>query len=240
MIQICIKEIIGARELFIQDFYFMAALRATDNKIFCGAVIIAPDLLVTSAVCVQDKTINDFTVYVSRWNYEKTKFIVSEIIDHPSKGTANDEFLLTLVKIHTEHKLLRPVKLIEKERELLAEGTSTIICGYGETEHASASSELIYLYTETISQHECSLEWNDLRLNEVICTKSPTSGGGAGIGDEGGPLLTEDSKLVGIISGPGSGEKADKFVKISQFRDWLNQHIEKDEITKPAAIEFAI
>lgn len=202
----------------------MASLKNLQNENFCGGAIIGSDFVITSAICVQSKNVNDFKV-TARTTYEsETAFLPIEIVNHHSLGKVKPEELIALIRVEGKFtdasSVFKPVALIPKEKEALAEGDQLIMSGYGKTSDVSESVLLVYLYSTVTSKAKC-LEVYKTSQEGIICSIGNNNNSGACDGDEGGPLVTDNFELAGIISEVGCGSKADKSIQVAYFRDWI-------------------
>lgn len=212
----------------ISDFYYMASLKSLQNENFCGAAIIGADYVITSAFCVQNRVVNDFKVTVRSTTDSETAFKPIEIVNHPSLGKDNSEDVIALIQVDkrfaTVNAMWRPIPLIAKDNEKLLQGGQLIMSGYGATAELSEAVILVYLHSTITSPANCARIYKD-NSESIFCITGDNVDSGACAGDEGGPLVTEDFKLAGIIAKVGCGKKPDKAIQVSFFRDWIAEKV---------------
>lgn len=206
----------------------MASLKSLQNENFCGGAIIGSDYVITSAFCVQNRVVDDFKVTVRSSIESETAFKPIEIVNHPSLGKDKPEDVIALIQVdkrfETVNAMWKPVPLIAKDSEKLLQGGKLIMSGYGATAELSEAVILVYLYSTITDQANCARIYKGSGSG-FLCITGDNVDSGACDGDEGGPLVTEDFKLAGIISKVGCGKKPDKAIQVSFFRDWIVEKV---------------
>ncbi|KAG5348170.1 TMPS9 protease, partial [Acromyrmex charruanus] len=224
-----LSRIIGGREVFENEFPWMAGIISIDkSQVICGASIINDRYVITAAHFIfYNFSKDDLKVSVGahnscKWDAKSIIFSVKSIFPHPdySRNTNfADIMLVKLIMRITFNKLVRPICLPKLELDAVSqyEGQSISALGWGYSEN------------EFLFNADCGLRVVDLTLfkrsecltnvSTLLCAgykKAPRGTCGLNfllytyiinylcLGDSGGPLqiLDENNKyvLIGITS----------------------------------------
>jgi len=181
------------------------------NKAFhnCGGTLIAPDVVLTAAHCVENKAKRLVQTGRYNWNYNNgvDGFNVLQTHIHPYFDMRNGfDHDIALVKLSGKSSQM-PVELRgENENK---NGETVTVVGWGKTsEYGNPSPELLEANVKTISTNDCKKFYGPYITDAMVCAHG--YGKDACQGDSGGPALVKDvagTKQIGIISwGVGCGE----------------------------------
>ena len=126
---------------------------------------------------------------------------------------------------------LRIVGLITQRTPVANIIDSVHLVGWGATENRTQalSPSLHSLSVDTISQPKCAIALKSCfnLTSQHFCTQVTKTSGEA-YGDSGGPILDENGKLIGLISGnpecAGPNSLALQ-VNVSKFKDWIQEQL---------------
>lgn len=144
--------------------------------------------------------------------------------------------------VHLTHpvvfnKYILPICLPTKnlaERELMTEGTTTVVTGWGsqsEHNHSNYSSVLRYIEVPVAPRNDCINAMRNGVSENMLCAGIKGDRRDSCEGDSGGPMVTQFKNtwfLVGLVSwgeGCGNPENFGIYIKVSPYLDWIYQHI---------------
>jgi secreted trypsin-like serine protease len=218
----------------------------------CSGTVVAPDLVLTAAHCVENPETGTFykspgyvvvTGTVEPFSRKTQASTVSRVIVYPgftrSTGTG-DVALLVLSKPSTAP----PVSLITTPSDagILQAGTEAMIAGWGRTSYTNLSSVKRLRWANTVVQ---SVEWCGLNASpfddqDQLCAISDSTT--VCYGDSGGPLLAESPSRteeveIGVISRNEGGECSPRnptvFTRADVIASWVDGWIETLKPTPP-------
>jgi V8-like Glu-specific endopeptidase len=220
----------------------MVSLRGQYNNHFCGAVLIAPQIVLTAAHCLTDPNFPDRAlplVDIGRFYrdypssavpFEQRRAAYTVINkDYKRPSSLNDIAMILL----DEPSSAKPAKLADKDLSL-DEGDSLTVIGWGSTstEYYQPSQELMQVEVDYISNSDCE-DMYPRRINEsMMCAGIREGGKDSCQGDSGGPLLNEDEVVVGLVSwGTGCAQpmKPGVYSSVQYFSKWINKTMKKLE-----------
>ena len=233
-------QVIGGKSLAAQP-YFAVLHAADDQQPFCGASLIAPDVLVTAAHCVNfPQTPIEVWMGIDHLRALPQSRQVTAIVVHPryhARSIQYDIALIFLQPVPGPHA--EPVAISPVER---APGALQVI-GFGNTERVGHRypSHLLAAPLEEMSLSACRAMGGPLA--DVGAAQICARGGLQGEfdscdGDSGGPLLIRESpdgdsgkeknrakpQLYGIVSwGLGCGEPGvpGVYTRVAAYLDWI-------------------
>ncbi|KAH9523386.1 hypothetical protein Btru_039898 [Bulinus truncatus] len=214
----------------------------------CGAVLVAPNKLITAAHCVDKKQIRNLRVVVGVHNlydppneYQQT-IAVGNVIMHENynangNGYPNDIAVIVLALPATLNKNVQLAKLADEGTSYA--NTSCIISGWGQTSGTGGGSPntLQQAAILKISREECHALWSQYGVSITarhICVfeRDGETGGrpSSCMGDSGGPMMcgTRKDELAGVTSwgvSTCSGDLPSVYTRISEYRTWLANYI---------------
>ncbi|KAI9004109.1 trypsin-like cysteine/serine peptidase domain-containing protein, partial [Gaertneriomyces semiglobifer] len=185
------------------DHPWIAMITDKNNWQFCGGSIIAPNLALTAAHCVHDRTPENTFVKSRRWDKSKTTaqeggidFAVTKIINHPNypKVAGNDIAILVIKQVKNYGQGIPYMnKIVEHSGQY-------IVAGWGATKEGGPGSNILQeVRVKEVPREECRKMYPPASIPDtVICAHYP--GYDACQGDSGGPLFTAWNELSGIVS----------------------------------------
>ena len=236
------RRIVGGRNATIAQHPWQVALIVRDQSGsgFCGGSLVAPRWVVTAAHCLPLAIKpGDVSVKAGVTDYarEGEWIVVERIVRHDGYDRQSNDNDIALLKIASAAHG-RPIPLAT-ENQSLAAGQALEVTGWGATgEGGTVSTRLQKVTVPFVSNHACNkTEAYDRRITpRMICAGSRAGGVDACQGDSGGPLVDRQGGgpvLVGIVSfGEGCARKLKYgvYVRVSQFRSWIDRIVGADPI----------
>ncbi|XP_030027379.2 trypsin-7 [Manduca sexta] len=200
----------------IEDFPFMAAL-LVNKQLWCGAVVIDTDRVLTAAHCLQLQYNNRFfreyvkmlTVRVGSTNATAGGELlqVIEIFFHPNYKPTSLEFNFAILKLHKNMTLRRkeaPVDVIEYSRDKIVPVDNKIMfLGWGSVLGMSGTGGQVLLQQVELPVYDLAdcqeVYGRDLVTRNNFCAGFITVKKNVCNHDAGGPAIM-NGKLVGILS----------------------------------------
>ncbi|KAJ8709943.1 hypothetical protein PYW07_009309 [Mythimna separata] len=236
-----------ARLATIQEFAYMVAL-LVNNKLWCGAVIMDKDKVLTAAHCLQLQYNNRFfreyvkmlSVRVGSTNATSGGELlrVSEIYFHPNYKPQTLEFNYAVLRIHKNMTFGRKDPAIEKisyaKDRIIPVDNQVMFLGWGSVLGIDGAGGTVLLQKVTLPVYDTSdcqeVYGRDLVTRSNFCAGFITIPKNVCNHDAGGPAIM-DGVLVGVLSFSSKRcDQADQpavFSTVGAIADWLNQVGEK-------------
>lgn len=188
-------------------FVLFSVLKSDDYSSTCGGSIISDEWIITAAHCVINA--NRVTVHLGSFEthnlFEPNRRMVSSshIISHPRFDLATGNHDLALIKLPHQIKFnefIQPIDLMDNCRRL--ENINVTAVGVGQLSPQSdysLSHSIQFAPMKIIPHADCRKQFPDILPHFTFCTASSDRRSIA-YGDSGGPIKTEDNKLIGVIS----------------------------------------
>nr|AAT81423.1 chymotrypsin precursor MDP1C [Mayetiola destructor] len=239
-----IGRVIGGENAEKGQFPHQISMRNRfSNSHFCGGSIISKRFILTAAHCTQGQNANPKNVYAIVGALHRLsggiKMALSEIIAHQEynyRTIENDISLLQTVDDIVYSELVQPIAL---PTEIPPGALSVTISGWGRNSFPTPPGLsplpdiLQFAPAKTLSPEECESEFQATiyahYLSETnVCTVNP-KGRGACHGDSGGPLISNDKALVGIVSWgvPCAQGYPDVYTNVYLYLDWIHAEVAK-------------
>ncbi|MCP4344515.1 MAG: serine protease [Desulfobacterales bacterium] len=243
-------KIIGGKDADPSEYPWMVSLINPDiyPENYCGGVLISSKWLVTAAHCLHDSLcgstfdLNKIKVLAGTHDlkYSGVKVAVTNIIIHPDYDCMTEDSDIGLLKLETDVNLppVRPASSnIPVGMEAVAMGwgiigfeTRSDLPGWKKPLYSDILQELSL---NTLANNECEKVYPGWITDNMICAVSEDDGKAPCFFDSGGPLIVKQNGnwvLAGILSwGADEGcaipGKPDVFTRVSEFRDFIYEHI---------------
>ncbi|CAL1530042.1 unnamed protein product [Lymnaea stagnalis] len=237
-------RILGGSQVDGYKYPYMASLQVLINrnwKHFCGAVLIAPNKLVTAAHCLLNNLIPtrikigalDLVIDGPKNNYSQVR-TVSRSISHPRYKQPGERHDIGVIYLQTPVVFNENVKIAEiAPKGSSFEGETCAIAGWGISEESpQGSSYLREAFLKAISTERCSaFNWKTPITNKEICVfdekNAPDYRARPCEADSGGELMCglRYQYLAGVTSTGGfgcTGTRPGLYTRVSEYRDWIN------------------
>lgn len=201
----------------------------------CGGTLVAPDLVVTAAHCVnRDPSASNYTVRRTQdngfWKGETSS--VREVVVHPDydpERSTNDIALLKLSTSMSVAPARLPRLLSDANKDYWAKpGHCAQVIGWGTTSSGGSATEYLEsVYVPIWKNLECNAAIGDIN-RAMMCAGYVGGGYDSCQGDSGGPLIIEGGAtgtiLAGVVSwGYGCAEpnQPGVYARVSEFEAWI-------------------
>lgn len=212
---------------------FMAGMRMqVDGTNFCGGSLIAPNVVLTAAHCVDDAPINWISIgsLYTAGTTDGEQIRVSSILKHPSYVPQTKSFDIALVFLKYP-SIQQPIAL---DRSDLVAGTTATALGYGVAKpDATQLSEVLRQVQLPVvpSTEDCAQMLQMLIDSSMVCAGG-IAGQDACTGDSGGPLVlfenTPQSTLLGVVSfgrSCGYAGLPGVYSRVGSSMDFINTYV---------------
>lgn len=216
-------------------FVFLDILKPNDGG-FCGGSLLTNQFILTAAHCVINAT--KITIHLGAWEsynqFEYTRQTVfaysDNVIMHPNFDFMMAKYDVALIKLQASIQFtdyIQPIRLMNKCQPL--ENMDVTVIGNGQVSHNSEwpfSTVLQYARLKIISTEKCKKDFPRILSDHMFCAAS-TEYRSVNIGDSGGPVVTDDNKLIGVTShihrdGCNKG-KPQVFINILAVYDFISK-----------------
>lgn len=205
----------------------------------CGLTLIAPNVLLTAAHCVDiDKAYISLGVH-NIYDYageikDRENYYIDEYVRHPSFSSSTFDYDFMVMKMNGFSNRT-PIVLDDGSNEL-SDGTELITIGWGHTYYYGTPSNILReVEIDYMNNSHCSNKYQDFRsiTDQMFCagrTVGDTTYDSC-TGDSGGPIIRKsDGKQVGIASWGrecANPNYPGVYSRISSAYDWIQTYIDK-------------
>ena len=207
---------------------YIAALTAKDapDTTLCGGVLISPKAILTTAECVANHSPSSLSVRVGSLSRTSggTVTDTTKITTHPQYSADTLNANVAVIQLSNAVSNIQPVSVAASSPR---DGTKLTMYGWGSTDrfvHRPAS-HLQQLNTFALSGKSCRRDWKDLReITQTMLCDVPDAGAGPCTGDMGGPIVSAEGRLVGLVTTLDQCAHSDHpgvDVDVAAVRDWV-------------------
>ncbi|MBV8932060.1 MAG: serine protease [Kutzneria sp.] len=233
-------SVVGGTQASTSTYPFMVFLTNTTGFQFCGGTLVKPNKVVTAAHCTINQTAAGIRVVAGRDDKQSTAGIVanvSKIWIHPSYTDATVGSDVSVLTLSTNLNFGTLPVAASTDTALYAEGTNTLILGWGDTtEGGAASRYLLQAMVPLTSDATCKTAYSQYNASAMVCAGYPQGGTDTCQGDSGGPLIA-GGKLIGITSwGQGCAEAGFPgiYTRVITYSSLINQQLAAAQADAPA------
>lgn len=222
------SAIFNGEETKIENFPYQATLITRTGKKICSAIVISEKYLLTARRCTCNGREN-FTVTAGTTKREEDENVQRRYVTNVTNHLhySSDIAILEVNEPFVFNQFVQSIKLPEMNADLEPE-TEVSICGWGKTTAAHNNTGVNVLRAAKIKTADWGLCRQPYysRYNNTLMMCGHSGGSDACKGDEGGPMV-KDNTLYGIISWGwicGNEIFPRVFTRVPYFIEWIRQN----------------
>ncbi|KAL5277298.1 hypothetical protein ACFFRR_002494 [Megaselia abdita] len=226
-------KIVNGFDLDIKDAPYQVSIQTDWGFHFCGGSLIAPDIILTAAHCVEDNPPpSEISIYMGssdrkRGGHRRAAINIIYHENYDEEEIFNDVALIRIERPFTLSDKIQTIPLASSDP---APGSTALASGWGdlfEDDERPSPRHLQGVYLSTISLEDCRYAYGDSAIqDENLCAY--TEDKDTCQGDSGGPLAV-DGTLVGVVSwGAGCAMRGAPgvYASVADYSDWIAKTIE--------------
>ena len=230
------NNIVNGENAGANEFPFYAVF---EGGTLCGAALIAEDVLVTAAHCVDGGAPPSVRIGATSSNNGITAQICNSII-HPNYRSAeleNDIAILTLCD-----PVNNAIAAFNADANVPGNNDALVAMGFGRTNANSGggSNQLLKLDMEYVNDNECANRYGDHNSGFNLCVDNPD--GGICFGDSGGPVVNANGLVLGVASfiiQACDSNFPDFYTRMSSYSTWVTRQVCEESGSPPDTLDCA-
>ncbi|KFB42844.1 trypsin [Anopheles sinensis] len=226
------QRVVGGFEIDVSEAPYQVSLQYYKRH-NCGGSVLNSKWVLTAAHCTFGAPVSALSVRYGSSKHAAggTVVAVKRVVMHPGYNSATIDYDFSLLELESEVTFsdsVQPVALPKQDEEV-EDGTLTTVSGWGNTQSASESNEVLRAANvPTVNQKECDEAYESFGgvTDRMLCAGYKQGGKDACQGDSGGPLVTE-GKLVGVVSWGYGCAKAGYpgvYSRVAAVRKWVHEN----------------
>lgn len=244
-------RIIGGSAALISDFPWQVALVRGSiadpmRSQFCGGTLIARNLVVTAAHCVDNAIVRSdpkrlaIIAGASAFETGGQRVGVTAVFKHPNWNRETFDFDVAVLRLDASITVGRPIKLGSSDAPT---GQLGWVSGWGATTEGGPPSNLLMaVEVPVIDNMTCNApeSYGGVITSNMLCAGDREGGKDSCQGDSGGPLVvgtTDNERQIGIVSwGEGCARrlKYGIYTRVSKVADWIASLDDSVPLSAPA------
>ncbi|KAM5296715.1 kallikrein-5-like [Glossophaga mutica] len=225
------SRILNGTDCELHSQPWQASLLLNGNKLYCGAVLVRPQWLLTAAHC-RKKAIKIRLGHHSMsptYEHGQQVFRVVKTIPHPKYSHPAHSNDLMLIKLNRRIQETPYVKPINISSRCPAAGTNCQVSGWGTTSSPQVNfPKVLQCLNITVLSHEKCKESYPGQIDDTMLCAGDEAGRDSCQGDSGGPVVC-NTTLQGIVSWGdfpcGQPNKPGVYTNLCKFTRWIHDTI---------------
>ncbi|XP_074075624.1 kallikrein-5 [Macrotis lagotis] len=212
---------------------WQAALFLKPDRLFCGAVLIHPQWVITAAHCQKPNYIVVLGRYCLHGSEESQKILSGvQSFPHPNYTRPAHSNDLMLIKLNTKVSVSKSIRPINISTQAPTAGTTCIVSGWGTTSSPQVHypEALQCLNVTILSQKACQKAYPG-EINSSMFCAGDEQGKDSCQGDSGGPVVCNEV-LQGLVSWGdipcGQPNRPGVYTNLYQYNQWINSIIKNN------------